>query len=146
MSQDEVKELVDFLKKDFRIKTGMNLVAFPEVKRVGKCKIPEVADMTAGFFNLSVEQLCEVTRRREIIRARQMLCALLRKMRYKLKEIGAFLNQDHTTIIHAINKFESYMATEEDYKLQYRQLLIQLQTLKPAKHQTKQVYHEVYSD
>lgn len=57
----------------------------------------------AGF---SVAQLKSRDRKASVCRARHMVMYQLRQQGFSLPEIGALLDKDHTSVLHAIRKIE----------------------------------------
>ena len=55
---------------------------------------------------IRLEGLNQKDRRRHVIHARMYLMNLLRRHEIKLIEIGAMFNLDHSTVVHALNKYE----------------------------------------
>jgi hypothetical protein len=55
---------------------------------------------------IRLEGLDQKDRRRHVIHARMYLMNLLRRHEIKLIEIGAMFNLDHSTVVHALNKYE----------------------------------------
>ena len=55
---------------------------------------------------IRLEGLDQKDRRRHVIHARMYLMNLLRRHEIKLIEIGRMFNLDHSTVVHALNKYE----------------------------------------
>jgi chromosomal replication initiation ATPase DnaA len=57
------------------------------------------------------------TRSSLYVTARIFYSHLMRKhLNWSLKEIGASINRDHTTIIHSLRKYEIFISTEEVFR------------------------------
>ncbi len=71
-----------------------------------------VMSQTAGFFGVSMDDLCGSSRSRSLVMARQIAMYLCRELTdLSLPKIGAhFGGRDHTTVIHANRKIEALMA------------------------------------
>jgi len=54
---------------------------------------------------IRLEGLDQKDRRRHVIHARMYLMNLLKRHEIKLIEIGAMFNLDHSTVVHALNKY-----------------------------------------
>lgn len=67
---------------------------------------------TAGYFGLSMEDLCGMSRSRVLVTARQIAMYLCRELtELSLPKIGQqFGGRDHTTVMHADRKVRSLMA------------------------------------
>lgn len=70
--------------------------------------IEEVIRITAGFYNIEEEIIYKKTRRREVVRPRQIIMYLLREdFSTSFPLIGQKLGgRDHTTVIHAYEKIK----------------------------------------
>ncbi len=66
----------------------------------------KIVEAVAKFYNLEEKDLFEVTRKREIVRPRQIAMFLLRKeLKYSFPAIARkFGGKDHTTAIYACKK------------------------------------------
>ena len=77
--------------------------------------IKEIVKIVADFYNLEDTEIYEKTRRKEIVRARQVVMYLLREdfnISYPL--IGQKLGgKDHTTVIHSHLKIKSDLKTDQ---------------------------------
>ena len=76
-----------------------------------------VQKQVAEFFNLSLHELKNKSRHKNIIIPRQVAMYLARKLtKHSLPEIGAaFGGKDHTTILHAVKKVEEVLL--KDYQI-----------------------------
>ncbi|MGH3443343.1 MAG: chromosomal replication initiator protein DnaA [Nitriliruptorales bacterium] len=70
-----------------------------------------IQDEVAGYFDLSVEDLCSPSRTKQLVTARQIAMYLIRELTdLSLPRIGkAFGNRDHTTVMHAERKIAKLM-------------------------------------
>lgn len=55
-------------------------------------------------------------RKSRIVTPRQIFCKVAYMNGYSLKEIGRYINRDHTTILYSIKSYENYYQTEPEYK------------------------------
>lgn len=74
-----------------------------------RISIAEIQEAVAKCFDVTVEDLKDQTRRRDIIAPRHIAMYLTKEMtRNSLPGIGrSFGNRDHSTVIHAVNKIAS---------------------------------------
>ncbi|CAN5393704.1 chromosomal replication initiator protein DnaA [soil metagenome] len=81
---------------------------FPE-SAGGEINADIIMEETAGYFGLSVEELCSSTRTRALVNARQIAMYLTRELtELSLPKIGeAFGGRDHSTVIHANKKIQA---------------------------------------
>jgi chromosomal replication initiator protein len=83
-----------------------------------------VMSQTAGFFGVSMDELCGSSRSRSLVMARQIAMYLCRELTdLSLPKIGAhFGGRDHTTVIHANRKIEALMAEKRQVYNQVTEL------------------------
>lgn len=76
-----------------------------------------VGGAVCEFYGLPVEQLTRHSRKRTIVKCRQVTAYFLRKHKaeYSLKQIGAKLEYDHTTVIHCVDSVTDLMETYPAY-------------------------------
>lgn len=93
-----------------------------DVKRVKKFKRDritqdEVLSIISEHCNVSVHKILSRIREREVIDARHMFIAVMRKeFNYPLTEIGKMVDRDHTTIMDSMKKFNSRYDCYDDYR------------------------------
>ena len=85
-----------------------------------KVKVPLIIKKVAKEFNLTVKELKGIRRTEEIAFARQVCMYILREdFGFKLDQIAKFLERnDHTTVIHAVDKIKSKLMVDEGFKNQ----------------------------
>lgn len=85
-----------------------------------KVKVPVVLKTVAKTFSVSVKDLKGPRRTKELALARQVAMYVLREeFGYKLEDIAKFLQRDdHTTVMHGIDKIKSLILTQEGFKEQ----------------------------
>lgn len=91
-------------------------------------KVPKVLKEVAKSFGVTVKDIKGPRRTKELALARQVAMYILREeFNYKLEEIAKYLNrQDHTTVIHAIDKVKSKMMVQEAFSRQVSQLVTKI--------------------
>ncbi|MFA9212509.1 MAG: helix-turn-helix domain-containing protein [Candidatus Methylacidiphilales bacterium] len=87
--------------------------------------IEEVLKMLEDETGITVYQIKQQNRKREIAEVRQILFYILRYSRFGfgVSELGRFFERDHTTIVHSVKCVNNLMATDYEYK-QYVEKLI----------------------
>lgn len=77
---------------------------------------PLIMGQTAGYFGVSIDQLCSQERSRTVVEARQIAMYLCRELTdLSLPKIGAaFGGRDHTTVMHANKKIASQMVEKRE--------------------------------
>ncbi len=76
-------------------------------------KVSEIIRLTAQFYDLTVDELKQKTRKAEIVKARQISVYLIRDLlRLSFPVIGRIFNSDHTTVLYAFEKIMDI--TEKD--------------------------------
>ncbi|PIT98414.1 MAG: chromosomal replication initiator protein DnaA [Candidatus Andersenbacteria bacterium CG10_big_fil_rev_8_21_14_0_10_54_11] len=75
-----------------------------------------VLTIVSSYYNLSLEDLCGKSRKKEVVRPRQIAMYLLRKENnVSFPTIGDFFGgRDHTTAMHACEKIEKLLEHDED--------------------------------
>jgi len=70
--------------------------------------LKDVISKVASFYDLSEEELLNHSRKKELVKPRQVAMYLLREeLKYSYTNIAEKLgNRDHTTVIHACKKIE----------------------------------------
>lgn len=83
-------------------------------------KVPKVLKEVAKAFGVTVKDIKGPGRTKEVALARQVCMFILREeFNYKLEEIARLLNrEDHTTVIHAIDKIKSKMMLQDGFNAQ----------------------------
>lgn len=76
--------------------------------------VKNVVDRVAEFYGISEDSIYEKTRRREVVRPRQVIMYILREdFRISYPSIGTKLGgRDHTTVIHSCEKIKSEIAVD----------------------------------
>ena len=71
-----------------------------------------IMTQTAAYYALTIDDLCSVSRSRQLVTARQIAMYLCRELtELSLPKIGQhFGNRDHTTVMHADRKIRHLMA------------------------------------
>lgn len=85
-----------------------------------KVKVPHIIRIVANEFKLTVKEIKGRRRTEEIAFARQVCMFILREdFGFKLDQIAKFLERnDHTTVIHAVDKIKSKLMINEGFKIQ----------------------------
>ena len=78
-----------------------------------------LATIICDYFDITVKQLKSSSRKREHVTARIIFSHLARN-RYNMTfgSIGAFLNRDHSTIIHECDNFQQWEVTPKAYAVE----------------------------
>jgi len=92
-------------------------------------KVPQVIKEVGKGFNVSIKDLKGPRRTKDLALARQVAMYILREeFNYKLDEVAKFLNrEDHTTVIHAIDKVKSKMMVQDGFNRQVAQIITNIQ-------------------
>lgn len=75
-----------------------------------------VLEIVSSYYNITAEELCGKSRKKEIVKPRQVAMYLLRKENsVSFPTIGEFFGgRDHTTAMHACEKIEKLLEHDED--------------------------------
>ncbi len=87
-------------------------------ERVQEVSVARIIEITAEYFNVTPEEILSGSRKREVVRARQMAMYVVRNFtQTPLERIGKeFGNKDHSTVIYACRKMAQML--EDDRYLQ----------------------------
>lgn len=80
--------------------------------------IEQIKEKVSGFYNLTVDQMCFKTRKREIVEARQVSMYFAEKhTKHTLAVIGREIgNKDHATVLHAKATVENLIETDKYFR------------------------------
>lgn len=86
--------------------------------------LQDILVVVSNAYNLTPEQLKEHTRRRDIVRPRQIVMWIARHAtKLSLPDIGQRLGgYDHTTVMHGVNIIEKMMEDDPEYAKHVRWL------------------------
>lgn len=92
----------------------------------------EVIKEVSKYYGLWEEQIKAKTRKREIVKPRQIAMYLIHKFStYPLQQIGSIFNLNHATVIHAIKSVRNDIQTDKDFKKEVDDLIAILQQNHP---------------
>jgi chromosomal replication initiator protein len=85
-------------------------------KPVKALTVKEVAKIVSGFYNLDEESIYDKSRKKEVVRPRQITMYLLREIfNVSFPSIGQKLGgRDHTTVMHSYEKVKEDLKTDAD--------------------------------
>lgn len=101
----------------------MNPYAFPGLKYHVSFEQPheDTLERIASFYGFELPELLKKNRKREIVFARMVCMSALRfEHGWTLKKVGVFFNQDHTTVMHAIDTVKNLSQTDEKIRVQVK--------------------------
>lgn len=86
--------------------------------------IEELVKIVADYYNISVESISDKTRRKEVVRPRQVTMYILREdFQVSFPTIGEKLGKrDHTTVIHSCDKIKNELKTDSALGQQIEQI------------------------
>lgn len=90
--------------------------------------VPEVVKIVANFYNTEENSIYEKTRRKEVVRPRQVIMYLLREdFHISFPAIGEKLGgRDHTTVIHSCEKIKSELLSDSVLNQEVNQIRLML--------------------
>ncbi len=137
---DNVRELEGALQKvslfnqmkpngDLTLEEVAHMIGKDISSKREQVKVPQVLKEVGKTFNVSVKELKGPRRTKDLALARQVAMYILREeFNYKLEEVANFLNrEDHTTVIHAIDKVKSKMMLQDGFNRQVAKLITTIQ-------------------
>lgn len=81
-----------------------------------------VQDAVCSHFKLTSEEIKRKTRKRTIVKARQIAMYIMRKKGLTLHCIAAFFGKDHTTCIHSERTVIDLMHTDIEYRIEVNEI------------------------
>ena len=123
---NNVRELEGAVKKIVALKTIMGMdITLPVVKeaiadiikeRPGLNPTPQlILDNVSEFYRIPTERILSSSREKDVATARQVACLLLRDMaNMSLPQIGRFLNRDHSTVLHSLEKIQKELTENKE--------------------------------
>ena len=94
-------------------------------------RAPEIQQMVADYYRLSLKDLRSTRRDRSIARPRQMAMYLTKIMTpMALPDIASFYERDHTTIMHAVKTIENLLTRDKQLAQDKEIIMTQLKTIK----------------
>lgn len=86
--------------------------------------VNELIKIVSDFYNIEEKSICDKTRRKEIVKPRQITMYILREdFSISYPTIGEKLGgRDHTTVIHSCDKIKREMATDSTLSQQINQI------------------------
>lgn len=108
----KIKALHDLMGRTIDIKLAKEAIADIFKENPGLNPTPElILREVSRYYCIPVEKLQGSGRAKDMVLPRQVAMYLIREMTgYSLPEIGKVFSRDHTTVLHAINKVENYLA------------------------------------
>ena len=78
--------------------------------------VPDVVEKVARYYNIDAASIYEKTRRKEVVRPRQLIMYILREdFRVSYPAIGQKLGgRDHTTVIHSCEKIKATLPQDSE--------------------------------
>jgi chromosomal replication initiator protein len=79
-------------------------------------RISDVVETVSNFYNIDADKVHDKTRKRKIVKPRQIIMYLLREdYNFAYPEIGEKIgDRDHTTVIHSYKKIKKELETDSD--------------------------------
>ncbi len=90
--------------------------------------VPEIVKMVAGFYGIEEASIYEKTRRKEVVRPRQVIMYLLREdFHISFPTIGEKMGgRDHTTVIHSCDKIKNDIHSDSVLNQELHQIRLML--------------------
>jgi chromosomal replication initiator protein len=127
---DNIRELEGALQKialyqsmfgtEITLEEVAKIIGKDKKSRRDRIKIPQILKVISKEFNVTVKELKGPRRTADLAFARQVCMYFLREeFGYKLEQVAKIMErQDHTTVMHAVDKIKSKMMVEEGFKNQ----------------------------
>jgi chromosomal replication initiator protein len=100
---------------DLSLQTVKDLIR-DNVNSQNTVRVEDVVETVANFYNIDADKVHEKTRKRKIVRPRQIIMFLLREdYNFAYPAIGEKIgDRDHTTVIHSYKKINEQLDTDSD--------------------------------
>ncbi len=93
-----------------------------------------IINRTSKFTGIPKNQLLNCTRKREVLDARRMAIAIIRRnTKLSLAKIGALFGKDHATILHAERTAKDIYKFNKEYRRRFDELLLYVNSKKLTK-------------
>lgn len=79
-------------------------------------KIKEIQERVSVYFGVTMKELTGKSRRASIVKPRHIAMYLCKQQSFSYPDIGEAFDKDHTTVIHAVEKIEAQIKTDEKLK------------------------------
>lgn len=122
MTDSERKALRTKYIAEYLELTGENLLCIEKKRGLSYYKNSakrNIVKLTAEFFNIPHDRLVGGFKTVEDVKARQFISYLLDEMKVTKVETSKVLNQNHASVINAINRVKGYISVDEDYQKEY---------------------------
>jgi chromosomal replication initiator protein len=101
-----------------------------EKKPIKNLSVKEVVKIVANFYNIDEESVYDKSRKKEVVKPRQIIMYLLREIfNVSYPSIGQKLGgRDHTTVIHSCDKVKDNLKVDADLARELGELKLMLQS------------------
>ena len=114
--------------KDENMIIARNALKLEEAREV-QITVEDIMETTSRFYNLESNDLYSKSRQASIVLPRQTAMYLARKLtNQSLVAIGRSFNRDHTTVMHAIDKIEALIKSDQELVEEVEQITSQLKS------------------
>jgi len=112
---NNVFHFIDVKGKEPSISEVKSLIKV-EKKPIKNLSVKEVVKIVSSFYNVEEESIYDKSRKKEVVRPRQVIMYLLREIfNVSYPSIGQKLGgRDHTTVIHSCEKIKTDLKTDAD--------------------------------
>ena len=120
--QKQEPKTVTIPKTDYdKLKRESELLMNPVIEKPVELTPIEIMQIVGNYledaFSLTRGIFLEPTRNRKVVAARQIFCYICLTYELTTVAVGAYLKQDHSTIIHSRNTVRNLSDTESEYRL-----------------------------
>ncbi len=114
---------IQFKKRDLTLQEVKEIVK-NNIKPKKTAAVKDIVKMVAGFYNLDEESIYKKSRKKEVVKPRQVIMYLLREdFALPYPTIGQKLGgRDHTTVIHSYEKIKEDLKTDHQLEQEITQL------------------------
>jgi chromosomal replication initiation ATPase DnaA len=104
-----------------RIMLRMSIVVIDDNKTQPLSEVPsldEVTKLVSTHTTIPVDQIRSSKRTEDLLYARMLLVALATTYDYSSKQLGRYLNRNHSSILHSIGTYNDLLSSNDERLLQ----------------------------
>lgn len=103
---------------------GFKKEAKDSIKRnvtIDKDEIGSLIKKVSNFFEVDIEDLKGVVRKRELVEVRQIIMyVLINHSKLTLKRIGMLFNRDHSTVLYSRNTVDDMLTSDKKFRFRFQ--------------------------
>lgn len=90
----------------------------------------EIKKIVAKSTMVDAKEITSKSRRQDVFYARMLYAVLLRRCNYTLRNIGAAINREHSTVIYCLKQHDAELEYNADYRRMYKKALAEIEDMR----------------